>query len=215
MLRPPERAGADLRTVPTPEKETTMTTRPTHGLASASAASVAMLMIWAANATAQQPPAAPDIPASAAVTSTQINTTPTQRPSLGMATPRPLKRDAPGAAKPAGYNPSFSPNGQHFGQQGGAQLYQAICQACHMPQGQGAQGAGFYPALANNPRLASSAYPTYVVLAGLRGMPPFAERLTDQQVAEVVNYVRTNFGNTFQDAATPESVNVQRSALER
>ncbi|WP_051676317.1 c-type cytochrome [Polaromonas glacialis] len=192
-----------------------MTTRQTHGLASASAASAAVLLIWAANAAAQQPPAAPAMPASAAATSTQSSTTPIQRPSLGTATPRPLKRDALGAAKPAGYNPSFSPDGQHFVQQGGAQLYQAICQACHMPQGQGAQGAGFYPALTNNPRMASSAYPTYVVLAGLRGMPPFAERLTDQQVAEVVNYVRTNFGNTYQDAVTPESVNVQRSALER
>jgi mono/diheme cytochrome c family protein len=54
-----------------------------------------------------------------------------------------------------------------------------------------------------------------VALAGLRGIPPFAERLTDQQVAEGVNYVRTNFGNTHQDTATPKSVNVQRSALER
>ena len=39
--------------------------------------------------------------------------------------------------------------------------------------------------------------------------------MTDQQVAEMVNYVRTNFGNSYQDAVTPESVNVQRSALER
>ncbi len=125
MLRPLERADADLRTVPAPEKETTMTTRQTHGLASASAASAAMLMIWAANAAAQQPPAAPDIPAAAAVTSAQTNTTPPQRPSLGMATPRPLKRDCPGPATPARYNPSFSPNGQTFGQQGGQQLYPA------------------------------------------------------------------------------------------
>lgn len=32
--------------------------------------------------------------------------------------------------------------------------------------------------------------------------------MTDQQVAEMVNYVRTNFGNSYQDAVTPESVNV-------
>lgn len=192
-----------------------MTTRQTHGLASASAASAAVLLIRAANAAAQQPQAAPAAPASAAATSTQSSTTPAQQPSLGTVTSRPLNRDAPGAAKPAGYNPSPPPDGQHFVQQGGAQLYQAICRVCHMPQRQGAQGAGFYPALANNPRFASSAYPTYVVLAGLRGMPLFAERLTDQQVAEVVNYVRTNFGNTSQDAVTPKSVNVQRSAPER
>jgi mono/diheme cytochrome c family protein len=128
---------------------------------------------------------------------------------------RPLKRDAPGAAKPAGFNPRFSPGGEDFVQQGGARLYQAICQGCHMPQGQGAKGAGFYPALANNPRLASGAYPTYVVLSGLHGMPSFAERLSDQQVADVVNYVRTNFGNNYQDAVTPKAVNGQRPAQER
>lgn len=128
---------------------------------------------------------------------------------------RALKRDAPGAATASGYNPRFSPEGEHFVEQGGERLYQAICQGCHMPQGQGAKGAGFYPALAKNPRLAAAAYPTYVVLSGLHGMPSFAERLSDQQIADVVNYVRTHFGNDYQDATTPEAVNAQRPAHEK
>jgi mono/diheme cytochrome c family protein len=191
-----------------------MTTRHSRGLASTSAA---VLLICAASAAAQQPAPAtpPSAAASAAATSNQSSTAPTQLQSMGTTTPRLLRRDAPGAAKPAGYNPSFSPDGEHFVQQGGAQLYQAICQGCHMPLGQGAKGAGFYPALANNPRLASGAYPAYVVLSGLRGMPPFAERLTDQQVAAVVNYVRTNFGNVYQDAVTPEAVKGLRPQQER
>lgn len=104
----------------------------------------------------------------------------------------------------------FSPNGERFIEQGGENLYRAICQGCHMPQGQGAQGAGFYPALAKNPRLASGAYPTYVVLNGLHGMPPFASRLDDQQVADVVNYVRGNFGNAYTDKVSPEDVKKAR-----
>ncbi|WP_227001326.1 c-type cytochrome [Pulveribacter suum] len=120
------------------------------------------------------------------------------------------KRDAADASKPAGFNPRFSPSSERFVQQGGERLYQSICQGCHMPQGEGAKGAGFYPALAKNGRMASGAYPTYVVLNGLHGMPPFAQRLDDQQVADVVNYVRTHFGNSYQDAVTPQDVKKQR-----
>lgn len=183
-----------------------MTTRQPHGLAAASAA---VLLICAANAAAQQPAAAPAMPAAAAAppnAPSAQNPPPAQRQPLGTNPPRLLQRDAPGAAKPAGFNPSFSPNGERFVQQDGARLYQAICQGCHMPQGQGAKGAGFYPALVNNARLASGTYSAYVVLSGLRGMPPFAGRLSDKQVAAVVNYVRTNFGNSYQDAVTPEAV---------
>ncbi len=116
------------------------------------------------------------------------------------------KRDAPGASKPAGFNPRFSPDGERFVQQGGEQLYRSVCQGCHMPQGQGAQGAGFYPPLAKNVRLAAGQYPVYVILNGLHGMPPFDHRLNDQQVADVVNYIRTHFGNAYPDAITAQEV---------
>ena len=49
-----------------------------------------------------------------------------------------------------------------------------------------------------------------MVLHGLNGMPPFAERLTDAQVAQVVNYVRTHFGNSYTDAVKPEDVKALR-----
>lgn len=113
------------------------------------------------------------------------------------------------AARPS-HPAEFSPHGERFIQQGGENLYRAICQGCHMPQGEGAKGAGFYPALAKNPRLASGAYPTYVVLNGLHGMPPFAERLNDQQVADVVNYVRSNFGNAYADKVSAEDIGKAR-----
>ena len=185
-----------------------MTTHQPHWLAAGGAA----LLLACAGASAQQvqPPQPHSTPGSLSVA--QADNPAATKPSDAK---RPLKRDAPGSAKLSGYNPVFSPEGQYFVQQDGARLYQAICQGCHMPQGQGAKGAGFYPALANNPRLAAAAYPNYVVLSGLHGMPGFAERLTDQQVANVVNYVRTHFGNNYTDATTPEEVNGQRPASER
>ena len=37
-------------------------------------------------------------------------------------------------------------------------------------------------------------------------MPPFARLMSDDQVAAVVNYVRTHFGNEYTDAVTAEDV---------
>ncbi|MES2699752.1 MAG: cytochrome c [Pseudomonadota bacterium] len=84
----------------------------------------------------------------------------------------------------------------------GEATYQNLCAACHMPDAMGAAGAGNYPALASNPRLIAKGYPLYVVLKGKNGMPPMADMLDDQQVADVVNYVRTHFGNAYADQAT-------------
>jgi mono/diheme cytochrome c family protein len=114
--------------------------------------------------------------------------------------------------------PPFSPPGTiaaqgHFVQRDGVMIYRAICQGCHMPDARGAQGAGMYPALAANPKLASAAYPALTVLQGRRGMPPFADSLSDDQIAEVVNYVRSHFGNNFADSVTPGDVSRLRASL--
>ena len=88
----------------------------------------------------------------------------------------------------------------------GEQIYSAICRGCHMADAKGAQGAGRYPALAENPRLAAAADPALVVLNGKSGMPPFRRYLDDAQVASVVNYVRTNFGNRYADTLSADDV---------
>ena len=99
----------------------------------------------------------------------------------------------------------------------GGQVYAQICQGCHMPQGQGAEGAGHYPALARNPALGSRQYAALTVLKGRRNMPAFSSRhavgfffapiyLTDAQIAAVINYVRTHFGNHFDDPVTVAEV---------
>jgi mono/diheme cytochrome c family protein len=94
----------------------------------------------------------------------------------------------------------------------GEELYMTVCAACHMPDGKGAQGAGFYPALAGNVRLRAGTYPAYVVVNGMNGMPPLGADMTDQQVADVVNYVRTHFGNDHRDAVLPGQVSALRPA---
>jgi len=93
-----------------------------------------------------------------------------------------------------------------FKQQDGSALFQAICQGCHMPNARGAVGAGSYPALAHNERLAAAAYPVITILKGRKSMPPLAAYLSDAQVAAVVNYVRTHFDNAYPDVVSQEMV---------
>jgi len=100
--------------------------------------------------------------------------------------------------------------GWAFGEKDGAALYGAICAACHMPDGRGATGAGAYPALAGNARLASATYPVLTILRGRKGMPAFRFMLSDEQVAAVTNYVRTNLGNRYTDAVTAADVKPHR-----
>lgn len=99
----------------------------------------------------------------------------------------------------------FSSSNQ-FGEQTGEALYMNVCAGCHMAEGQGAQGAGFYPALASNPKLVAKGYPVYVIMKGMNGMPAIGEMMTDEQVAAVVNYVRTHFGNAYSDQVLPAEV---------
>jgi mono/diheme cytochrome c family protein len=93
----------------------------------------------------------------------------------------------------------------------GKDIYEHVCQACHMPDAKGATGAGRYPALAGNPSLQSPIYPAVVILRGLKSMPPFAE-LDDEQIAAVSNYIRTSFGNKFAEPVTVEEVKALRSS---
>jgi len=100
--------------------------------------------------------------------------------------------------------------GQAFTQTDGAALYEAICQACHMPAGAGGSGAGSYPALARNTHLKAKVYPITKVLYGSKAMPPFKGQLSDEQIAAVVGYVRTHFGNRYTDRISPADVKALR-----
>lgn len=88
----------------------------------------------------------------------------------------------------------------------GEQTYREICQACHMANAEGGTGAGTIPSLAANPHLADADFALKRVLHGQGGMPAFAEMLSPEQVAGVVGYVRTHFGNAYPAPVTVDAV---------
>lgn len=104
---------------------------------------------------------------------------------------------------------AFVSNGR-FAEPDGEKLYRRVCAACHMADAAGAVGAGVYPSLVKNPNLAASGYPLLVIMKGLNGMPPIGNMMSDKQVADVTNYIRTHFGNKYKDAVTAEEVTALR-----
>ena len=88
----------------------------------------------------------------------------------------------------------------------GETVYKARCAICHAEDGRGMPPA--YPPLAGNPsiQMQSAVNPTRMVLNGgfppgtqanpmPYGMPPFAQSLSDDEVAAVVSYIRAAWGN--------------------
>jgi mono/diheme cytochrome c family protein len=101
----------------------------------------------------------------------------------------------------------------------GRQIYEHICQGCHMSDAGGAVGAGRFPALAKDPSLASRRYMALTILNGRRNMPAFGAKhaigfagppvvLNETQIAAVINYVRTHFGNHYSDSISTAEVAV-------
>jgi mono/diheme cytochrome c family protein len=98
-----------------------------------------------------------------------------------------------------------------------AYLYIDNCAPCHQDHGRGIPGA--VPPLAGNPaEIAREPYNVLmVVLGGLPSsgtylaMPSFAGRLSDSQIADVVNYVRSSWGNRAAPNTTPQMVASWRS----
>lgn len=87
----------------------------------------------------------------------------------------------------------------------GKKLYNDSCAGCHMPTGAGAQGAGYYPPLANNSKMESKYYIISVIINGLRGMPSFHSMMNNEQIAAVTQYVHSDLNN-FTDTVTTDNV---------
>ncbi|KWH47909.1 cytochrome c [Burkholderia stagnalis] len=104
----------------------------------------------------------------------------------------------------------------------GAAVYRDNCMACHRSDGRGYTRV--FPALGGNP-VVQGDDPTsviHVVLAGsaLKGthtapstftMPPFGWRLSDQEVADVANFVRTSWGNTGSPVTAAQVAKVRKA----
>ena len=92
----------------------------------------------------------------------------------------------------------------------GKDVYEAVCQACHMADAKGGGGAGAgIPALAGNANLKDKDFIVDILLKGRGGMPWFNDMLTPKQIAAVATYVRGHF-NAYPDAVT--EADVQRLA---
>jgi mono/diheme cytochrome c family protein len=101
--------------------------------------------------------------------------------------------------------PAASPPPEQ-GMKDGERIYERYCRACHEPDGSGAPR--IYPPLPGN-ALLQSADPSStlrVILDGAQtvttprapntgSMPSYARDLSDQQVADVTNYIRNSWGN--------------------
>ena len=89
----------------------------------------------------------------------------------------------------------------------GAAVYNAKCAVCHQMDGQGLPGV--YPTLVGSDfATGDPAIPVRIVLNGFQGpierngqkfngvMQPWRNDLTDQEIADVLNFVRTTWGNS-------------------
>lgn len=110
---------------------------------------------------------------------------------------------------PSASEPAFSA-GFRFTEKSGEQLFSNVCRGCHMSDGRGAAGAGTYPSLVGDRNLEASGYPIDVVVNGQRGMPAFGSMMSNDQVAAVVNYLRTHFDNGYRDGVTADDVKAVR-----
>jgi mono/diheme cytochrome c family protein len=96
----------------------------------------------------------------------------------------------------------------------GEEVYTQVCQACHMADAKGGSGAATIPALAKNPRLADAGYPIGMVLQGRGAMPSLTDLLSPSQIAAVVTYVRTHFGNSYRKPVTEADVKTMMGAAQ-
>jgi len=107
--------------------------------------------------------------------------------------------------------------------QNGETLYKTYCSACHAPDGKGANN-GQFPPLANSEWVNGKPERfIQIVLHGLQGpihvtgkkynlvMPPHGAAFTDKQIADVITYVRSAFGNKGSAVTVPD-VLAQREA---
>jgi mono/diheme cytochrome c family protein len=107
-------------------------------------------------------------------------------------------------------------------QASGSDAFTQNCAACHGVEGRGVAGA--FPPLAMSDWVTGEARtPVRIVLYGLQGsmqvsgaafngtMPAFGARLTDQELAAVLSYVRSSWGNDA-PAISPGDVKTVREA---
>lgn len=94
----------------------------------------------------------------------------------------------------------------------GKTLFAKNCAACHMANGKGIPGA--FPALAGSSVVTGApAEVADVLLKGRGGMPDFSGSLDDAEIALVVSYARSSWGNQAAPVSSAE-IEARRSELQ-
>jgi len=93
----------------------------------------------------------------------------------------------------------------------GERVYNAVCAACHMPNGEGLPGV--FPALKGSP-MALNDIPGHIdiILNGRTGtsLQAFGKQLTLSEIAAVVTYERNAWGNDTGDIVQPADIKAAR-----
>jgi len=124
--------------------------------------------------------------------------------TLGLTACGPSK-DTPAAAPATA--PSSVPTATAAELANGKNVFTRVCAVCHQPNGQGVPGA--FPPLAGSEIVDGDPNRLiHIVLSGLQGpvtvrgqvynsvMPPQGPLLKDQEIADVLSYVRSSWGHT-------------------
>ena len=86
----------------------------------------------------------------------------------------------------------------------GDELYATRCASCHGADGSGT--ADVFPALSGDPIVVAED-PTAAILTvlnGRGGMPRWADELSDAEIAAILSYIRTSFGNDASEVTPAE-----------
>ncbi|MCA9658407.1 MAG: cytochrome c [Myxococcales bacterium] len=75
----------------------------------------------------------------------------------------------------------------------GESLYGTHCSSCHMADGTGNPGLN-YPSLVEHASKETDEEIVAIVLEGEEAMPAFRSQLSDQEVADVLAYIRATWG---------------------
>jgi nitrite reductase (NO-forming) len=101
----------------------------------------------------------------------------------------------------------------------GKEVYTNFCMSCHMADGNGTE---IYPPVAKTDYLKKPAKTLInIILQGQSGeivvnkkkydaLMPAQAYLTDEQIADVLNYIRNSLGNKIPGTITPQQVNALR-----
>ena len=122
----------------------------------------------------------------------------------------PVKKTGPGGAGGAQQQTEMTPAER------GKKVFSANCVTCHQASGTGV--AGQYPPLAGSEFVTGgSRRPAMIVLKGLQGplkvkgqqygtavMQPWDKTLTDQKIADVLTYIRSEWGNKASPVSTEQ-----------